>query len=280
MPADSGGGQQDLHVLRRNRCADPHQGSRNDRGIEALRADRSFQHASGVAERRARHDGEGHGPDCATGPGMHAGARWNNIEDGKPAEEIADWYKRIGKMKDEHETIRDGAIAGPAGEANDVKAIIVRESKRSKGAGRGPGRCRASQLRVKLGTMRPPIKPTRAITSATAKRVEYSANPLICASIWNAMLPAPNSETIATTGALPHFRPAMISRAAAAASSTRKAASMVQATSHPIHADMHTAMRPASQLKTSTASGVPCNGRRPVQFGTAVSRKPPMMAAT
>src|ERR1700720_3331539 len=47
-----------------------------------------------------------------------------------------------------------------------------------------------------------------------------------------------------TTLKFPHFLPAMISRAAAAASSTRKAASMIIAGAQPKQADELTAMRP------------------------------------
>ena len=41
-----------------------------------------------------------------------------------------------------------------------------------------------------------------------------------------------------------------------------------------------TAIRPISHALTRTRSGRPCSGSRPVQFGTAVSRKPVTTAAT
>jgi hypothetical protein len=47
----------------------------------------------------------------------------------------------------------------------------------------------------------------------------------------------------------------------------------------PIVADENTAARPKSHRSTSTASGMPCSGIRPVQFGIAVSRNPATVAA-
>ena len=46
----------------------------------------------------------------------------------------------------------------------------------------------------------------------------------------------------------------------------------------PSTAEMATASRPASQSDTSPSKGPPCSGSRPVQFGTAVNRKPAMAA--
>ncbi len=46
----------------------------------------------------------------------------------------------------------------------------------------------------------------------------------------------------------------------------------------PMRAENATASRPAIQASTSTRSGPPRTGRRPVQLGMAVSRKPPMAA--
>ncbi len=74
--------------------------------------------------------------------------------------------------------------------------------------------------------------------------------------------------------------PAMISRAVASATRRRKLQSTIAAGQGPHSADPVTAMRPAIQAATSTARGFPWMGRRPVQFGTAVSRKPVTMAAT
>ena len=49
-------------------------------------------------------------------------------------------------------------------------AAIAAMSKRPSGCGRRPGFMRTSQLRVKLGTMRPPISMMRTITAAIARR--------------------------------------------------------------------------------------------------------------
>jgi hypothetical protein len=74
------------------------------------------------------------------------------------------------------------------------------------------------------------------------------------------------------------LRPAAISRVAAAATSRRKLASISIATHQPVAAEKVTARRPAIHMTTSVASGVPCSGSRPVQFGIAVNRKPVMTA--
>ena len=58
----------------------------------------------------------------------------------------------------------------------------VPTSKRPKGLGMRPGLPRASQLRVKLGTTRPPISVISRMTAATPARTEKSALPRKCAS--------------------------------------------------------------------------------------------------
>ena len=54
---------------------------------------------------------------------------------------------------------------------------------------------------------------------------------------------------------------------------------MAAAGPQPIQAEMLTAIRPATQVENSRISGLPCSGSLPVQFGTAVSRKPATTAA-
>ena len=54
---------------------------------------------------------------------------------------------------------------------------------------------------------------------------------------------------------------------------------MAAAGPQPIHAETLTAIRPATQVENSRNSGLPCSGSLPVQFGTAVSRKPATTAA-
>ena len=48
----------------------------------------------------------------------------------------------------------------------------------------------------------------------------------------------------------------------------------------PIQSETSMAARPAAQVRNSRSSGVPTTGRRPVQFGTAVSRNPATTAGT
>ena len=83
-----------------------------------------------------------------------------------------------------------------------------------------------------------------------------------------------------TTFKLLHLRPATISRTAAAASNSRKAASAASASCQPIRPENVIANRPASQAANSIASGPPWIGRRPVQFGIAVRRNPAITAPT
>ena len=139
---------------------------------------------------------------------------------------------------------------------------------------------RTSQLRVKLGVTRPPI--TRIISTVAAsprRRPALSAaNPPRKAARWNPRLPSTSAPTSTRILRLRQFFPAMISRASTAASAIRKARSMP--TTHPAgsHPDSAIAIRPASHSAASAATGQPTTGIRPVQFGTAVSRKPAITA--
>ena len=54
---------------------------------------------------------------------------------------------------------------------------------------------------------------------------------------------------------------------------------MMAAGAAPIFAENSIARRPASHSSASAPSGAPVTGRRPVQFGIAVSRKPAITAA-
>ena len=69
-----------------------------------------------------------------------------------------------------------------------------------------------------------------------------------------------------------------ISRATTAARATRNKRSTTAAQGRPSQAEMATAKRPASQVSRRPSNGGPVTGSRPVQFGTAVSRKPATMA--
>ena len=63
------------------------------------------------------------------------------------------------------------------------------------------------------------------------------------------------------------------SRPTMAANTKRKALSMIEAA---VKLGTSIAARPAHHNKTSPISGAPVTGSRPVQFGTAVNRKPAM----
>ncbi|MGY4356519.1 hypothetical protein ACVW0J_003012 [Bradyrhizobium sp. i1.7.7] len=161
--------------------------------------------------------------------------------------------------------------------ANALNPIIA-PSKRPNGTGRRPGLNLTSQLRVKLGMMRPPISEISSTTTPMPTRMLTSAAPSKCASRWKATLPASSTSTSTTTGRLRQLPPAMISRVAAATTNARKAASTTSANAQPISADRVTAKRPASHTVSSAPSDVPWIGSRPVQFGIAVNRNPVITA--
>ena len=71
-------------------------------------------------------------------------------------------------------------------------------SKRPNGTGRRPGFSRASQLRVKLGTMRPPIS-VISITTTEAEADAEVGEPAKCASRWKRRCPAASSAISDTT---------------------------------------------------------------------------------
>ena len=79
-----------------------------------------------------------------------------------------------------------------------------------------------------------------------------------------------NEGLIATSGCLS----SMISRAITTIIAARNARSTVAANHTPVSAEVKMATRPLIQMRKRISSGRPVTGRRPVQFGTAVSRKP------
>ena len=82
----------------------------------------------------------------------------------------------------------------------------------------------------------------------------------------------PNSNVSAPSiGRLRQFRPARSSRDTTARNSSGKARSRMAALTG---AASSTASRPTIQVAAKTARGPPWSGRRPVQFGIAVRRKP------
>src|SRR5579872_5821917 len=157
-----------------------------------------------MAERGARHHRERHRADGAAGPGMNSRARRDEVDRGERCKKKPGGHEGIGDVQDQDEPVDKGPVAGPAGEPDEmqdsckakrsrhvrafrnathamranVATSIAMASNRPKGVGSRPGPRRASQLRVKLGTMRPPIKLTSVTTSAMPARVETSARPL------------------------------------------------------------------------------------------------------
>ncbi len=75
------------------------------------------------------------------------------------------------------------------------------------------------------------------------------------------------------------MRPATISTAIMVAMAARKPQSTIITGTAPSGSSPATASRPASHRTASAISGVPRAGIRPVQFGTAVNRKPAITAA-
>ena len=87
-------------------------------------------------------------------------------------------------------------------------------------------------------------------------------------------MPAISAPSIASTMRLRQLRPATISRAIIAVKTAPKARSRTATITAGNAAETATITRPASHSATSPASGQPTIGSRPVQFGTAVIRKP------
>jgi len=83
---------------------------------------------------------------------------------------------------------------------------------------------------------------------------------------------------MARTGKFFVLLEASSSRAIAAISKTGNARSSAAASAGCINAEKYMAALPATQNRNSTSKGVPEIGNRPVQLGTAVSRKPAITA--
>ena len=134
-------------------------------------------------------------------------------------------------------------------------------------------RC-ASQLRVKLGVTRPPIRAIMVAATPSARRSAAAARPGSSGRACTPILARANKLTRPQTGRLRQLRPARTSRQTTAAKTTRNAESVVAA--HSAAGAIIIATRPASQRPVSAISGAPMTGSRPVQLGTAVNRKPAM----
>ena len=153
----------------------------------------AIERPAGVAEARAGHHGERHRADCAAGPGVDAGGGGTRSNAASPSRQEAERHERVADVQDQDERVARRAVAGPARQpracssAGDQQARRrsaacagarsrrergrARRDRRPRRSGRTapaarPGFSRASQLRVKLGTMRPPISVISSTTAA------------------------------------------------------------------------------------------------------------------
>ncbi len=166
------------------------------------------------------------------------------------------------------------AESGTATQAAAPMAVVASAalSRAPKLAGRRVPPFLTSQFRVKLGTMRPPIRASSIAIAPSASRTPRSCgtNPRLAA--WSSALASPNSVIMTATGAFFQLRPATTSRQTAKPSMTGNEISTTKAATGP--GATAQAMRPASHSVTRPARGQPLSGNRPVQFGIAVSTKP------
>src|SRR5262249_45665727 len=86
------------------------------------------------------------------------------IKNGGTEQGEAERHECVTDMQDEDQSIGDGAVAGPAGEPGGLRTA-------KNGPGNRPFSRRASQLCVKLGTMRPPTSVINTITAAIPIRM-------------------------------------------------------------------------------------------------------------
>ena len=226
----------------------------------------------------------------------------NEVE-GAPArsEQEAERHEGVGDVQDQHQAVARGAVAGPARQAHDVAAAAGDEQR---SAGRRLQRQRppssasvaalttiddhveaAERRRQPAGILaRQPVAGEARDDAAADQhdQHDHDGDPGAGAVV-GVPAHAPRrgrrccrrraATTSTTTLRLRQFLPAMISRAAAAATSSRNPTSIAAAAAQPIRPNGHRdAAR--SQASTRTSSGAPCSGKRPVQFGIAVSRKP------
>ena len=101
------------------------------------------------------------------------------------------------------------AFSGKQHQANSATAetAIAATSKRSTGAGRRPGFSRASQFRVKLRTIRPPMIMMSRIAADMPRRRLMSELPLKWASRWKQKLATSRMASSTRTFRLRQFRP-------------------------------------------------------------------------
>ena len=193
--------------------ADAGHGGHDDRDIDCLGRRRRGQLLPGMAERGPAHHRKRHDARGAGHPGMDPGAGRHHAE-GARRSAGSRRHERVADVEDEQQPFATGTIPGPATETNGVHGAgnsehipvhrrrrtiqntsamaptaMVSMSKRANGTGSRPGFSFTSQLRVKLGMMRPPIREISSTTTAMPTRIPVSAAPLKCASRWKATLP-------------------------------------------------------------------------------------------
>lgn len=178
----------------------PDAGQRGQHGgrVDRQRRGTGGELSPGVPERRAGHHRKGHDPDGSDRPGVDAGARLHPVgnQRGGSEQKEAERDESIADVEDQREAVPNGSVAGPPGHPYRLQepARRERDARRPKargdhpggqsaagyrqgdpieapeGAGRRPGFSRTSQLRVKLGTMRPPTSMMRATAAAMPSR--------------------------------------------------------------------------------------------------------------
>ena len=175
------------------------------------------------------------------------------------------------------------AVSGAKAQLNSATAVTTSAatSNRLSAAGGGTvGRAFVSQLRVKLGMIRPPTKEiSKNSVTSPSRSPSCAVSAIPSASRCTSRLPISRSDSAPSIGRFRQLRPTMISRATTARNAAGNDRSASAATGVPITAESRTATRPIAQRRTSVASGPPCKGRRPVQFGIAVSKNPATVAA-
>jgi hypothetical protein len=134
---------------------------------------------------------------------------------------------------------------------------------------------------VKLGTIRPATTEISAITAARPRRHPSpvgQAAPTVSRCI--SKLAKARTTTAPIIGRLRQLLPATTSRATTPTSINGNDKSAEIASQGGKSAEIMQETRPNNHNPARSASGAPFNGRCPVQFGIAVSRKPAIAAIT
>ena len=284
-------------------CGEAQQRSQADEHVDRDRSATRAQRAPGVAEGGARHHRERHGADGADRQCVQRRSRRRPLEEPVDADEReADRQPGIAHVQHEKQRLprvarprqrerrsaaasapamanaAETSVAGSATHATSAATTMSRHavSRPSCGAGATTsGRCLASQLRVKLGMMRPPMSEVSA--TGSPRRCGCQARRCTrCRARAGARADCPRAAS-------PAWRaPAGCANCAPAVSSLATAAISTMSERRDRSAPPPAARAPPSEQRNapgepqlaSSASGMPRIGRRPVQFGIAVSRKP------